>query len=102
MTIENAQRALGKGIFKLFDYIKTSLPEAEVAELRTFNRRCFVIYDKYVALREIHKDLSGHIKQFILGISNKDYAPLRDLIYKGVEKGIEEAKHKLKFCQGVD
>lgn len=102
LTIENAQKALGKGIFKLFDYIKTSLPEAELEELRFCNRRCFNLYDKYVTLREIHKALSGHIKQFILGISNKDYAPLRDLINKGVEKGIEESRQKLKFCHGVD
>lgn len=53
-------------------------------------------------LREVHKALSDHIKQFILGISSKDYAPLKDLIFKGVEKGIEDCQSKYKQCKSIE
>lgn len=61
-TIENGGKALGKGVFKLFDFVRDSLPDKDIAQLRVFNRRSFGIFDKYLQLREVYKELSDHIK----------------------------------------
>lgn len=89
---------MGKGVYKLLDFVHDSLPEKDISQLRVFNRRSFGIYDKYIQLRYVYKELSDHIKQFILGISSKDYAPLKELIFKGVEKGIEDCQVKYRAC----
>lgn len=40
-TIEQGQKAFGKGVFKLFDFVKDCLPEQEINQLKYYNRRSF-------------------------------------------------------------
>jgi len=52
-TVDRGVKAFGKGVFKLFDYVKESLVETEVNQLRYYNRRSFAIFDKYLQLKEV-------------------------------------------------
>ena len=61
-TIEQGNKAFGKGVFKLFDFIKDSLPEKDIEQLRYYNRRSFSIFDKYLMLRDVSKELNEHAK----------------------------------------
>lgn len=42
------------------------------------------------------------MRQLILGISSKDYAPLKDLILKGAEKGFDDCMAKYKQCKNIE
>jgi hypothetical protein len=61
-TIENGGKLFGKGVFKLFDFVKDSLAEKEIHQLRYYNRRSFLVFDKYVQLREVNKELNDHMR----------------------------------------
>lgn len=61
-TLDRGVKAFGKGVFKLFDFVKDSLPDKDVSQLRYYNRRSFAVFDKYLQLREIHKELIDNIR----------------------------------------
>ncbi len=56
-VIGEGVRIFGKGVFRLFDYIADSLPDKDVQQLKFYNRLSFVVYDKYLSLREIRREL---------------------------------------------
>ena len=57
-TINEGVRIFGKGVFRLFDFISDSLPPKEVQQLKFYNRLSFVVFDKYLGLREITRELN--------------------------------------------
>jgi hypothetical protein len=57
-TLMQGQKAFGKGIFHLFDFIKDSLPDKDVTNLKFYNRLSFAVFDKYLLLREVNREMN--------------------------------------------
>lgn len=93
------QKVFGKGVFKLFDFVKDCLPEADIKQIRYYNRRSFTLFDNYVQLREVNKELNEHMRSLILGLTNVD---LKNLLLKGAEKGFDDCLIKYKQVKGLE
>jgi len=57
-TLAVGSKSIGNAIFKMFDYIDDKLPKKEVDQLRFYNKRGFSVYDKYLILREVNRELN--------------------------------------------
>lgn len=57
-TLGGGAKAFGTAILKLFDFIDDSLPKKDISNLRFYNKRSFVVFDKYLVLREVNTELN--------------------------------------------
>lgn len=98
--MENGEKAFGKGIFSLFSFIQDSIPSKDVTSLRYYNRRSFTIFDKYVVLREVHKELNEQMTQILMGLNQ--CVEMRSILIKGAVKAFEDAVKKYKSCRSIE
>ena len=68
--------------------------------MRFYNRRSFVIFDKYLTLREVHKDLNEQLSQLLTGFNR--YSDMKAILIKGAEKAFEDAVKKYKACKNIE
>jgi len=54
-------KAFGKGVFSFFNFVEDSLPKKDISSMRFLAKRSFAIFDKYVALREVHRELNDQM-----------------------------------------
>ena len=99
-TLSQGEKVFGRGVFGLFDYVRDSLPDKDLQQIRYYNRRSFVIYDKYLQLRDTRKELGDHIRQLVIGLSRDP--DLRGLLLKGAEKGLEDCALKFKQARMIE
>ena len=68
--------------------------------MRFLAKRSFAIFDKYVALREVHRELNDQMSQLLIGFNK--YADMKGLLIKGAEKAFEDAIKKYKQCKSIE
>jgi len=59
--------AFGAGLLKLFDFVAGSLPQKDVQQLRFYNKRAFVIFDKCTALQQLKVSMRDELQQLVTG-----------------------------------
>jgi len=58
------------------------------------------VFDKYLALRELKRELNEQMSQLMVGLSK--YADMKGLLIKGAEKEYEEAVRKFKQAKALE
>jgi len=96
-TLKEAEKALGRAMFKFFDFVDEQLPKKDVNQLRFYYKRAFFVYDKYMGLRDTEKDLDDEMVKFATGFSK--YPELQSLLIKGAEKALEDGKKRFKSAK---
>jgi len=99
-TIEKGVRVFGKGVFRLFDFIADSLPKDSVEQLKFYNRVSFFVFDRYLSLRDINRELNEQMSQLLVGLSK--YADMKVLLIKGAEKAYEDALKKFRASKNIE
>jgi hypothetical protein len=84
---------------KLFDFIHKSLPSKDVLQLRFYNKRAFVIYDKYTCLRQLKTTMRETLSQLITGFTQ--YPDMRGILIKGAEKSYDESVKQLQSVKNI-
>ena len=55
--------------------MEDNLPKKEIASIRFYNKRSFVVFDKYLILREVNNELNEQMKQLVIGFQK--YAEMK-------------------------
>lgn len=98
-VLDKSKEAYGSGILKLFDFISTSLPKKDLQQLKFYNKRVFVIYDKYIGLRQVRVSMREELTQLIMGFTK--YPEMRGILIKGAEKSYDDSVKQLQNCKGI-
>lgn len=59
-----------------------------------------MIFDKYIILREVHKELNEQMSQLLIGFDR--YTDMKGILIKGAVKAFEDALKKYRDCRNIE
>ena len=84
----------------MFDFVHECLPESDLNQLRYYNRRSFLLFDRYLELRAVEREISDNVRGLLRGLEREP--DLRSLLLKGAEKSYEEQKSKYDKAKSIE
>lgn len=96
---QGCRNAFGAGFLKLLEFVASSLPSKDVQQLRFYNKRAFVIYDKYTALVQLKASMRDELQQLVTGFQK--YPEMRQILIKGAEKSYDDSVKTLSSAKTI-